>query len=142
MAIIPTIAEEYVRETEAIVARMNAATKITMVIGYGLASPLLLLIARALRNPTGRTCGIPNRAIIATELLSAGAVTTAWFTLGQVKRNIVNALWVVACTTFWIRAENKVRLERIRHRDTEITEGTKDKRISRSIPAIMCHGSR
>jgi hypothetical protein len=126
MAPIPTSAEAYVHETQAIVARMDTATKATMAIGYALASPLLLVIARALRDPTGRTCGIPNRVIIAAELLSAGAVTTAWFSLGQVKWNIVNALWVVACTTFWIRAENKVRLERSGHRDTEDTEKRKE----------------
>ena len=119
---LPQTAEAIVQQTQSIVAEMNRATKWTMGIGYAVATPLLLLIFPALRNPAGRTLGIPNRAIIVAELLGAGSVTTAWFSLGQGKRNIVNVLWVIACTTFWIRAENKVRLERAARESVTSTE--------------------
>jgi hypothetical protein len=119
MTTLQDVAERTRPEMRAMFADANLATKATLTIGYALSAPLLFVVARALRDPAGRTLGVPNRGIIVAELIGAGSVTTALFTLGQGKGNIVNALWVVACTTFWIRAENKLRLERVRQRETE-----------------------
>ena len=55
-------------------AHINPPTKMTLAAGYVLAVPALFVIAPALRNPAGRApvVGLPNRAIIAAELLGAG----------------------------------------------------------------------
>lgn len=93
-------------------AQINAPTKITLAAGYALAVPALLGIVPALRNPAGRApvvC-LPNRVVIAAELLGAGCVTAGWFAVGQRAGNAVNVLWVIACTTIWLRSENKLRL--------------------------------
>ncbi len=91
---------------------VSQATRITLAIGYMLAVPGLLVVWRALRDPVGRTFRLPNRAVIVAELIGAGCVTTGWFVAGSRWANAVNTLWVIACTTFWLRAENKLRLQR------------------------------
>jgi hypothetical protein len=93
---------------------MNLPTKITMVAGYALAGAGFLGIVPALRNPAGRLRigGIPHRAVIVAELLGAGCVTAGWFAAGYSTSNALNVAWLIACTTMWLRAENKLRLAR------------------------------
>ncbi len=95
-------------------ARINLPTKATLVVGYALAVPPFLAIVPALRNPAGRTrfLGIPHRAVIASALLGAGCVTAGWFVAGYRAQNALNVGWLIACTTIWLRAENKLRLQR------------------------------
>lgn len=95
-------------------AHMNTATKVTLIAGYALALPGFLAIVPALRNPEGRTrlFTIPNRVVIALELFGSGCVTTAWFVEGYRLNNSLNVAWVIACSTFWLRAENKLRLRK------------------------------
>jgi hypothetical protein len=58
---------------------------------------------------------IPARLALACELIGAGMVTAALLSAGRVLPAIVpNALWVVACSTIWLRSENKLRLNRQR----------------------------
>lgn len=99
-------------------AETNLPTKITLAAGYALAVPSLLAIVPALRHPDRRSqiAGIPNRLVIAAELLGAGCVTAGWFAAGHRASNTVNILWVCACTTIWLRSENKLRL---RKKETE-----------------------
>jgi hypothetical protein len=50
-------------------------------------------------------------------------VTAALLSAGRVLPAIVpNALWVVACSTIWLRSENKLRLNR--QRDRAIEQGS------------------
>ncbi len=95
-------------------ARITLPTKATLVIGYALAVPPFLAIVPAFRNPAGRTrfLGIPYRVVIASALLGAGCVTAGWFAMGARATNAVNLAWLIACTTIWLRAENKLRLQR------------------------------
>jgi hypothetical protein len=96
---------------------MNRATTITQVLGLILAVPPLLAIIPLLRNPAGRmpVLHIPARLALACELIGAGMVTAALLSAGQVLPAIVpNALWVVACSTVWLRSANKLRLSRQR----------------------------
>jgi hypothetical protein len=95
-------------------ASVNLPTKVTLAVGYALAVPPLLAIVPAFRDPAGRTrfLAIPHRVIIAAALLGAGCVTAGWFATGARARNAVNVCWVIACTTIWLRAENKLRLQR------------------------------
>ncbi len=97
-------------------ARINPSTKATLVVGYALAVPPFLAIVPAFRNPAGRTrfLGIPHRAVIASALLGAGCVTAGWFAAGYRAQNTLNVAWLIACTTIWLRAENKLRLQRER----------------------------
>ncbi|MGI8858496.1 MAG: hypothetical protein ACR2JW_22370 [Thermomicrobiales bacterium] len=94
-------------------AAINLPTKVTLIAGYVVAVPALLGIVPALRNPAGRApvVGLPNRAVIAAELLGAGSVTAGWFAAGHRSTNVVNVLWLIACTTIWLRSENKLRLQ-------------------------------
>ena len=71
----------------------------------------LFVIAPALRDPAGRApvVGLSNRAVIAVELLGAGCVTAGLFAAGRAQSNAVNVLWVIACSTIWLRSENKLR---------------------------------
>jgi hypothetical protein len=96
-------------------ARVNLPTKVTLAVGYALAVPPLLAIVPAFRNPAGRTrvLSIPHRVIIAAALLGAGCITAGWFATGVRARNAVNVGWVIVCTTIWLRAENKLRLQRV-----------------------------
>lgn len=93
---------------------MNLPTKVTLAVGYALAVPPFLAIVPAFRNPAGRArfLNIPHRVILAAALLGAGCVTAGWFSTGAHARNAVNVGWVIACTTIWLRAENKLRLQR------------------------------
>ncbi len=95
-------------------AQINLPTKATLAVGYALAVPPFLAIVPAFRNPAGRTrfLGIPHRVVIASALLGAGCVTAGWFATGVRAQNAVNVAWVIACTTIWLRAENKLRLQR------------------------------
>jgi hypothetical protein len=96
---------------------MNRAATITQVLGLILAVPPLLAIIPLLRNPAGRmpVLRIPARLALACELIGAGMVTSALLSAGQVLPAIFsNALWVVACSTVWLRSENKLRLSRQR----------------------------
>lgn len=98
-------------------AHLNGPTKVTMAVGYALAVPGLLGIVPALRNPAGRApvVGLPNRAVITAELFGAGCVTAGWFAGGYRATNIINVLWIIACTTVWLRSENKLRLRSATH---------------------------
>ena len=98
-------------------AQMNFPTKVTLAAGYALAVPPFLAIVPAFRNPEGRTrfLHIPHRIIIVSALLGAGCVTAGWFATGARAQNAVNVIWVIICTTIWLRAENKLRLSR-KHR--------------------------
>lgn len=95
-------------------ARITPPTKATLAVGYALAVPPFLAIVPALRNPAGRTkfLGIPHRVVIASALLGAGCVTAGWFAAGYRAQNALNVGWLIACTTIWLRAENKRRLQR------------------------------
>ena len=92
-------------------AHINRPTKVTLAVGYALAVPALCIIAPALHDPAGRApvVGLSNRAVIAVELLGAGCVTAGLFAAGRRASNAVNVLWVVACSTVWLRSENKLR---------------------------------
>ncbi|MDQ6601859.1 MAG: hypothetical protein M3176_12275 [Chloroflexota bacterium] len=94
-------------------AQMNFPTRVTLAAGYALAVPPFLAIVPALRNPVGRTrfLGIPHRLVLASALFGAGCVTSAWFAAGYRAQNAVNVGWLVACTTIWLRSENKLRLQ-------------------------------
>lgn len=94
--------------------QMNLPTKVTLAVGYALAVPPFLAIVPAFRDPAGRTrfLNIPHRVIIASALLGAGCVSAGWFATGARAENAVNVGWVIACTTIWLRAENKRRLQR------------------------------
>ncbi len=95
-------------------ARINLPTKATLAVGYALAVPPFLAIVPALRHPEGctRFLGIPHRVVIASALLGAGCVTAGWFAVGYRAQNAINVGWLIACTTLWLRAENKLRLQR------------------------------
>ncbi|MDQ2784593.1 MAG: hypothetical protein M3Y58_06275 [Chloroflexota bacterium] len=95
-------------------AHMNFPTRVTLAVGYSFAVPPFLAIVPALRNPAGRTrfLGIPHRAVIASALLGAGCVTAGWFAAGYRAQNALNVGWLIACTTIWLRSENKLRLQR------------------------------
>ncbi len=95
-------------------AHMNVPTRVTLAAGYALAVPPLLAIVPALRDPAGRTrfLGIPHRLVIVSALFGAGCVTSAWFAAGYRAQNAVNVGWLIVCTTFWLRAENKHRLQK------------------------------
>ena len=95
-------------------AQMNLPTKVTLAVGYALAVPPFLAIVPAFRNPAGRTrfLHIPHRVVIGSALLGAGCVTAGWFATGARAQNAVNVAWVIVCTTIWLRAENKRRLQR------------------------------
>jgi hypothetical protein len=99
---------------------MNTPTKATLAVGYALSLPPFLAIVPALRDPSGRArfLRIPHRAVIVAELLGAGCVTAGWFAAGEGARNIINVAWTVACTTIWIRSENKLRLQRLQRAET------------------------
>jgi len=93
---------------------MNLATKITLGIGYVLAIPPLFGIIRALREPAGRLLWIPvsSRIALTSELVGAGCVTAGFIALGRTSSWIFNGLWVVVCSTIWLRSENKLRVQR------------------------------
>ncbi len=95
-------------------AQMNVPTKATLAAGYALAVPPFLAIVPVLRDPAGRTrfLGIPHRLVLASALFGAGCVTSAWFAAGYRSQNAVNVVWLVVCTTIWLRSENKLRLQR------------------------------
>ena len=101
---------------------MNRATTITQFLGLALAVPPLLAIIPLLSNPAGRmpVLQIPARLALACEVIGAGMITAALLSAGRVLPAIFpNAAWVFACSTIWIRSENKLRLERQRNRAME-----------------------
>lgn len=104
--------------------RVNPATKATLIIGYVLAVPPLLGIVRALREPAGRLLWIPvpSRVALASELIGAGCVTAGFIALGRPSSWAFNGLWVIVCSTIWLRSENKLRVQR--QRTTEHGEFT------------------
>lgn len=93
---------------------LNPATKITLIIGYILAVPPLFALFLALRHPEGRArfLNLPWRVMLASELIGAGCVTAGWIAAGNRSSGVFNGLWVVVCSTMWLRAENKLRLRR------------------------------
>lgn len=92
---------------------MSVPAKVTLGGGYALAVPALVALLPALRNPAGRigSLHISHRAVIAAELLGGGCITSGWLAGGRRDHALFNAFWVIACTTFWIRAEKKLRLK-------------------------------
>ncbi len=91
---------------------MNRAALVTQVIGLVIAVPPLLAIVPLLRDPAGNmpVLGIPARAALTAELIGGGMITAALFSTGNTVPAIFpNAVWVVACSTMWLRSENKLR---------------------------------